>query len=76
MRKQKQAEEKAKFSSQRSKWREQLNYEKSRDTTGPVKTNEGMITRYQAELAELETSVSTAANDLDETKAKLAEMAI
>lgn len=76
MRKQKQAEEKAKFSSQRSKWREQLNYEKSRDTTGPVKTNEGMITRYQAELAELETSVSTAAKDLDETKAKLAEMAI
>jgi structural maintenance of chromosome 1 len=32
------------------KWREQLNYEKSRDTQSPIKTCESMIRRYEAEL--------------------------
>ena len=71
MRKQKEAEEKSKFASQRSKWKEQLNYEKSRDTEGPVKSAEGMIARYKAELAELEASAVNAMKELDESKNKL-----
>lgn len=74
MRKQKEAEEKSRFASQRSKWKEQLNYEKSRDTEGPVKSAEGMIARYKAELAELEASAVNAMKELDESKNKLVEM--
>ena len=73
MRKQKQAEEKSKFSSQRSKWREQLNYEKSRDTMKPVMDTEIMLARYQTELSDLESSASTADRELEETKTLLAK---
>ena len=73
-RKQKQAEEKSKFASQRSKWKEQLNYEKSRDTVAPIKATEALIAKYEKELVDLESSSANTAKELEESKNKLLEM--
>jgi len=74
LRKQKQAEEKSKFASQRSKWKEQLNYEMSRNTSGPIKASESLIAKFTAELVELEKSYANTAKELEDSKSKLAEM--
>jgi structural maintenance of chromosome 1 len=74
MRKQKEAEEKSKFATQRSKWKEQLNYERSRDTNGPIKTTEGSLARYRQELTDLDASAESATTELNEWKSQCAEM--
>jgi len=74
MRKQKEAEEKSKFATQRSKWKEQLNYERSRDTNGSIKTTEGSLARYRQEVADLDASAESATTELNEWKSQCAEM--
>ena len=74
MRKQKEAEEKSRFATQRSKWKEQLNYERSRDTNGSIKTTEGSLARYRQEVADLDASTESATTELNEWKSRCAEM--
>jgi structural maintenance of chromosome 1 len=74
MRKQKEAEEKSRFATQRSKWKEQLNYERSRDMNGSIKTTEGSLARYRQEVADLDASAESATTELNEWKSQCAEM--
>jgi structural maintenance of chromosome 1 len=74
LRKQKEAEEKSRFATQRSKWKEQLNYERSRDMNGSIKTTEGSLARYRQEVADLDASAESATTELNEWKSQCAEM--
>ena len=57
---QKAAEERAKFTQQRAKLTEQLNFERSRDTEGPRAKAEADIAKHEAELERLTTAAAKA----------------
>ena len=63
------AEERSRFTQQRAKLTEQLNFERSRDVVGPQRRAEAEIAKTTAELARLTTAAETAKATTEKAKA-------
>ena len=68
---QRSAEERAKFTQQRAKLSEQLNFERSRDVAGPKRRAEADIAKNEAELARLTEAAEKARAAAEKAKAAL-----
>jgi structural maintenance of chromosome 1 len=68
---QRSAEERAKFTQQRAKLTEQLNFERSRDVAGPKRRAEADIAKNEAELARLTEAAEKARAAAEKAKAAL-----
>ena len=67
------AEERARFTQQRAKLTEQLNFERSRDVVGPRDRAKADIARHGAELERLTANAETAKAEAEAAKAQLEE---